>query len=73
MVVLKGAVQARIAPNCAGQYSFSREFEEYHPNCIADVDEWQTETQLKAMRLATIRLYAEGLDGADRALTCVRI
>ena len=38
---------------------------------LADVDEWQTEMQLKPMRVANVQLYAPGLRGADRALTGV--
>lgn len=38
---------------------------------FADVDEWQTEMQLKSMRAATVQLYAPGLSDADRALTGV--
>ena len=40
---------------------------------LADVDEWQTEMQLKAMRLAGIHLYSEGLPAEDRALTGVNV
>ena len=39
----------------------------------ADIDEWQTEMQLKPMRIGTIHLYAEGLSTADRALTGVEM
>jgi len=38
---------------------------------LADVDEWQTEMQLKPMRLGSIRLFTEGLDADDMALTGV--
>ena len=38
---------------------------------LADVDEWQTEMQLKSMRVAGVQLYAPGLSDADRALTGV--
>ena len=40
---------------------------------LADVDEWQTEMQLKPMRLADIHLYSRGLPAADRALTGVNV
>jgi nickel-dependent lactate racemase len=40
---------------------------------FADVDEWQTQMQLKAMRTARIRLYAPTLSGADRARTGVEV
>ena len=40
---------------------------------LADIDEWQTEMQLKAMRVANIHLYTEGLSVEDRELTGVRL
>jgi nickel-dependent lactate racemase len=39
----------------------------------ADIDEWQTQMQLKPMRLAGIHLYSTGLRGADRRLTGVQM
>jgi nickel-dependent lactate racemase len=38
---------------------------------LADVDEWQTEMQLKPMRVGSIVLYSDGLSDADHALTGV--
>ena len=38
---------------------------------LADVDEWQTEMQLKPMRRGSIVLYSDGLSDADHALTGV--
>ena len=40
---------------------------------LADIDEWQTEMQLKPMRLAGIHLYSQGLPAEDRALTGVNV
>jgi len=40
---------------------------------LADVDEWQTEMQLKPMRMAGIHLYSRGLPAGDRALTGVNV
>ena len=40
---------------------------------LADIDEWQTEMQLKPMRLAGIHLYSRGLPVEDRALTGVNV
>ena len=37
----------------------------------ADIDEWQSEMQMKSMRVATIELYAPGLRGPDERLTGV--
>ncbi|NQV98532.1 MAG: nickel-dependent lactate racemase [Rhodospirillales bacterium] len=39
----------------------------------ADIDEWQTEMQLKPMRIGTIHLYTDGLSAAEQALTGVEI
>jgi nickel-dependent lactate racemase len=38
---------------------------------FADVDEWQSEMQLKPMRVASVELFAPGLRGADERLTGV--
>jgi nickel-dependent lactate racemase len=38
---------------------------------FADVDEWQTEMQLKALRAGRVQLYTTGLAGEDRRLTGV--
>lgn len=38
---------------------------------LADIDEWQTEMQLKTMRVGRISLYAPGLPEADHAVTGV--
>jgi nickel-dependent lactate racemase len=38
---------------------------------LADVDEWQTEMQLKPMRVARIQLYTTGLDEVEKRLTGV--
>lgn len=38
---------------------------------LAEIDEWQTEMQLKSMRLGKVELYTTGLTGDDRRLTGV--
>ncbi len=38
---------------------------------LADVDEWQTEMQLKSMRVGRVQLYTTGLDDEERRLTGV--
>lgn len=38
---------------------------------LAEIDEWQTEMQLKPMRLGRVALYSTGLHGDDRRLTGV--
>ena len=40
---------------------------------FADVDEWQTQMQVKPMKLARVHLYTRGLSQADRALTGVHL
>ena len=39
---------------------------------LADVDEWQTEMQLKPMRTGTVCLYTQGLSDHDHTLTGVK-
>jgi lactate racemase len=41
------------------------------PKAHADIDEWQTQMQLKPMRVGTVRLFTDGLDGGDLGLTGV--
>ncbi len=38
---------------------------------LAEIDEWQTQMQLKPMRLGSVELYTTGLAGDDRTLTGV--
>ena len=40
---------------------------------LADIDEWETEMQLKATRAVRVQLYSEGLRGEDRTLTGVEM
>ncbi len=40
---------------------------------LAEVDEWQTEMQLKPMRLGRVQLYTTGLDAAGRGITAVEM
>ncbi len=40
---------------------------------LAEVDEWQTEMQLKPMRVGRIQLYTTGLDAEERRITGVDI
>ena len=39
---------------------------------LADIDEWESEMQMKAQRAATVKLYC-GLDGNDRELTGIEL
>ena len=40
---------------------------------LADIDEWQTEMQLKPMRVGRVKLYTTGLDAEERRITGVEI
>lgn len=40
---------------------------------FADIDEWQTEMQLKSMRAARVQLYTTGLNAADRTVTGIEM
>jgi nickel-dependent lactate racemase len=40
---------------------------------LAEIDEWQTEMQLKPMRIGRVELYTTGLSETDRGLTAVPI
>ena len=40
---------------------------------LAEVDEWQTEMQLKPMRLGKVQLYTTGLDEEGRRITGVEM
>ena len=50
-----------------------RFLEEISAKRFADIDEWQTEMQLKPMRLGRVQLYSDGLDEAQRRLTGVEL
>lgn len=40
---------------------------------LADIDEWQTQMQLKPLRRGRVQLYSTGLAREDRKLTCVEV
>ena len=40
---------------------------------LAEIDEWQTEMQLKPMRLGRVALYTTGLDAEERRITGVEV
>ncbi len=40
---------------------------------LADVDEWQTEMQLKPMRVGAIQLFTPGLNAEEKRITGVEI
>ena len=43
------------------------------PKRYADIDEWQTQMQLKPMKVAKVHLFTRGLKPEDRALTGVHL
>lgn len=53
-----------------GPHAFMRRIEKKR---LADIDEWETEMQLKATRATRVQLYSEGLRGEDRTLTGVEM
>lgn len=53
-----------------GSRAFMRRIEKKR---LADIDEWETEMQLKATRSTRVQLYSEGLRGEDRELTGVEM
>ncbi len=48
-------------------------FDEISGKELADIDEWQTQMQLKPMRVGSVQLYTTGLSEADKQLTGVGI
>jgi len=50
-----------------------RFLEEISAKRFADIDEWQTEMQLKPMRIGSIQLYSDGLPERERRLTGVEM
>ena len=40
---------------------------------LAEIDEWQTEMQLKATRIGNVEMYTTGLTPEERRITCVTI
>ncbi len=53
-----------------GPQAFMRRIEKKR---LADIDEWETEMQLKATRATRVQLFSEGLRGEDRTLTGVEM
>ncbi len=48
-------------------------FEDISKKQYADIDEWQTQMQLKPMKVGSVSLYTRGLNAEQRALTGVRM
>jgi nickel-dependent lactate racemase len=62
------AAQRRLVERGPDQF-----LEEIGTKRFADIDEWQTEMQLKPMRIGSIQLYSDGLGEAERELTGVEM
>ncbi len=50
-----------------------RSFKSINGKTHAEIDEWQTEMQLKPLRVGTVHLFTEGLSDEERALTGVNM
>jgi lactate racemase len=50
-----------------------RFFADIQRKAFADIDEWQTQMQLKPMKAGTVHLYSDGLPQSDRDLTGVNL
>lgn len=48
-------------------------FEDISAKDFADIDEWQTQMQLKPMRAGSVHLYTTGLSDADKRMTGVSV
>ncbi|MGD8477816.1 MAG: nickel-dependent lactate racemase, partial [Burkholderiales bacterium] len=48
-------------------------FEDISAKDYADIDEWQTQMQLKPMRTGSIHLYTTGLSDSDKSITGVSV
>lgn len=48
-------------------------FDDISAKEFADIDEWQTQMQLKPMRVGSVQLYTTGLSEADKRLTGIGI
>ena len=48
-------------------------FEDISAKDYADIDEWQTQMQLKPMRTGSIHLYTTGLNESDKRITGVQV
>ncbi len=62
------AAQDRLAETCPSAF-----LDAIATKDLADIDEWQTEMQLKAMRIGKVCLYTEGLNDDERTATGVHI
>ena len=62
------AAQERLTRNGAKRF-----LDEIGGKPLADIDEWQTQMQTKPQKFATVQLFTDGLDAAERALTGVEL
>ena len=68
-----GSDEFRASQRRLTQVGSERFLEEAHRKAFADIDEWQTQMQTKPPATATVQLFTEGLDDAERALTGVEL
>jgi nickel-dependent lactate racemase len=68
-----GSAEFRDAQRRLVEQGAERFLEEISTKRFADIDEWQTEMQLKPMRLGSIQLYSDGLPEPERRLTGVEM
>ena len=68
-----GSAEFRDAQRRLVEQGAERFLEEISAKRFADIDEWQTEMQLKPMRLGSIQLYSDGLREPERRLTGVEM
>jgi nickel-dependent lactate racemase len=68
-----GSPHYREAQQRLVQFGPDRFLESILPKRLADIDEWQTEMQLKTTRRARVQLFTEGLPADDRGLTGVEM
>ena len=66
-----GSAEFRDAQRRLVEHGPERFLEEISAKRFADIDEWQTEMQLKPMRVGSIQLYSDGLPEPERRLTGV--
>ena len=66
-----GSSEFRVAQKRLVELGPSAFLEKLMRKNLADIDEWQTEMQLKPMRIGSIKLYTTGLDTTDLEVTGV--
>ena len=68
-----GSAEFRVSQGRLIEMGAERFLEGLWTKSLADIDEWQTEMQLKSMRRGRVQLYSTGLSAEERALTGVEM